>query len=229
MATEAARYLAKARESLASAEADLVAGRHNSAANRAYYAAFQAAVAALVRAGVRPADDKWQHRFVMNQFSGRLIRRRKLISSALTSTLNELFDYRTTADYRSDDVSIRNSRDAVRQAQRMVSEVSGAYWLGSVREREAVYGSEEMRNAQAIKSKANELIEEMKAVILESYPGSEFELVEFGPKDYRLIVKTSDAELVDIHEVLGDRTSDMLVDHDIWVVVLAQPKDERAA
>ena len=71
--TEAERYLAKARESLASARANVKARRYNSAANRGYYAAFQAAVAALIHAGIRPDDDDWGHRFVMSQFSGKLI------------------------------------------------------------------------------------------------------------------------------------------------------------
>lgn len=51
MEPDARLFLLKARESLASAEADLKAGRFNSAANRAYYAAFQAAVAMLVEHG----------------------------------------------------------------------------------------------------------------------------------------------------------------------------------
>src|SRR5205823_6359850 len=41
----------KALESLAGAESELANGRYNNAANRAYYACFQAAIAALQRAG----------------------------------------------------------------------------------------------------------------------------------------------------------------------------------
>jgi uncharacterized protein (UPF0332 family) len=227
--TEDARYLAKARESLASAEADLAAGRRNSAANRAYYAAFQAAVAALIHADIRPDTGNWQHRFVMNQFSGRLIRRRKQISSALASTLNELFDYRTTADYMADDVSVRDARDAVRRALALVKEVSEAPGRWSLHEPEAAYGSNDAKNERGIRLKARKLIEEIESAILGTYPDSELELVELGPRDYRLIVKTDDAELVDLHEVIGDRTANLLVDHDIWVVVLATPKTKQAA
>ena len=65
--TEVERYLRKARESLASAAADVRAKRHNSAANRSYYAAFQAAVAALIHAGIQRPAATWQHRFVTSQ------------------------------------------------------------------------------------------------------------------------------------------------------------------
>ena len=62
---EARTYLTKAVESLTSAEIDFAAARYNSCANRAYYACFQAAVAALLVAGIRPASPRgeWSHEF----------------------------------------------------------------------------------------------------------------------------------------------------------------------
>jgi uncharacterized protein (UPF0332 family) len=58
--------LAKADESLAGAISEYVNGRYNNCANRAYYACFQAAVAALAPAGVdRPHQaEQWGHDFV---------------------------------------------------------------------------------------------------------------------------------------------------------------------
>jgi len=47
-------YLAKAIESLLSAESEFVNGRYNSCANRCYYACFQAAIAALLGEGTAP-------------------------------------------------------------------------------------------------------------------------------------------------------------------------------
>jgi uncharacterized protein (UPF0332 family) len=47
-------YLSKANESLAGATSELVNGRYNNTANRAYYAVFQAAIAALMQAGIAP-------------------------------------------------------------------------------------------------------------------------------------------------------------------------------
>jgi uncharacterized protein (UPF0332 family) len=44
-------YLAKAQSSLAGAQSELAQQRFDNAANRAYYACFQAAISALLRAG----------------------------------------------------------------------------------------------------------------------------------------------------------------------------------
>ena len=224
--TEAEQYLAKAKESLASARADNRARRYNSAANRAYYAAFQAAVAALINAGIRPADDDWGHRFVMSQFSGKLIRRRKLLPGTLRSTLSELFDRRVTADYSAENVSVGDAGGALKRASRLVGAVSAKTGTGSAREAEAVYGSEEVKTDGA--AKARGLIEDVKETILQKYPDREFEVVEFGPKDYRLIVRGGRGELEGIHKTLDGRTTDILVDHDIWIVILAESKRKAA-
>jgi len=226
--TEAERYLAKARESLASARADVKARRYNSAANRAYYAAFQAAVAALINAGIRPANDDWGHRFVMSQFSGKLIRRRKLLPAALRSTLGELFDRRVTADYRAENVSSGDARGAVKRAGRLVDSVSVASGPGLVREAEPEYGSEKVTTDRAIRAKARGLIAEVQQVILQKYPDREFEVIEFGPRDYRLIVRGGRGDLEGIHKALDGRTADILVDHDIWIVILAERKRQAA-
>ncbi len=226
--TEAKRYLAKANESLASARADVRARRYNSAANRGYYAAFQAAVAALIQAGIRPENDDWSHRFVMSQFSGRLIRRRKLLPSALRSTLGELFDRRVTADYSAENVSAGDARGAVKRAGRLVEAVSATAGTGSIREAKPVYGSEKVKTDRAVKARAKGLIKEVQQIILQRYPDREFEVVEFGPKDYRLIVRGGRGDLEGIHKALDGRTSDILVDHDIWIVILAESKRQAA-
>ena len=56
-------FLVRARESLLGAESEFVNGRYNNVANRAYYACFQAAIAALVLADIRPLSGKadWSH------------------------------------------------------------------------------------------------------------------------------------------------------------------------
>jgi uncharacterized protein (UPF0332 family) len=120
-ATEA--FLRKARESLASAEADLRAGRFNSAASRAYYAVFQAAVAALKEQGVAPRGASWDHKFVISEFSGKLIRRRKVVSARLTGTLDILLQRRLRADYRPAGLGRREASDSTRRAQVFVQEL----------------------------------------------------------------------------------------------------------
>ena len=69
-------YLAKATESLLTAESEFVNGRYNSCANRCYYACFQAAIAALLHEGIRPRG-QWSHAFVQAQLVGVLINQRK--------------------------------------------------------------------------------------------------------------------------------------------------------
>ena len=79
MERDAEISLAKAAESLLTAESEFDHGRYNSCANRCYYACFQAAIAAMLREGIRPpgSSGHWGHEFVHAQFVGVLINRRK--------------------------------------------------------------------------------------------------------------------------------------------------------
>jgi uncharacterized protein (UPF0332 family) len=120
---ESQLFLDKALESLASAHADFAAARYNSCANRAYYAAFQAAIAALIQEGVSPRGGEWSHRFVMSEFSSTLIRRRHIVRSSLSSALNALMEKRNVADYESRSVSKQESRRSLRRAGEIVSVV----------------------------------------------------------------------------------------------------------
>jgi uncharacterized protein (UPF0332 family) len=119
---EAEGFLRKARESLASAEADLRAGRFNSAANRAYYAGFQAAVAALIEHGIGRRGRSWEHRFVMSEFSGKLIARRKAVSPKLGGKLELLMTTRLVADYSRDSVSRRAADRSLGEARNFLAE-----------------------------------------------------------------------------------------------------------
>ncbi len=226
--TEAERYLAKANESLASARADYMARRHNSAANRAYYAAFQAAVAALIDAGIRPANDDWGHRFVMSQFSGKLIRRRKLLPGSFRLTLNTLFDRRVKADYRSVDTSRRTADDSARQAASLVRRVEKMGGSRGIAETKPKYEGRTMPTARETRRKAKAFVDEIKGLLTKEFPDCEFLLIERSPKDYRLIVRGSFRDDVDIQDVLDGRTTDILVDHDIWIVILAESKRQAA-
>jgi len=120
---ESRLFLVKARESLASAEADLKAGRYNSAANRAYYAAFQAAVAMLISAGIQPPRDSWEHRFVHSEFSGKLISRRKLFPARYSGVLKALLETRLAADYRLAPIGRRHAQSALRDAKRLLEAI----------------------------------------------------------------------------------------------------------
>src|ERR671931_911461 len=92
-------YLAKAEESLRTAESEFANGRYNSCANRCYYACFQAAIAALLAEGIR-ARGQWSHEFVQGQFVGVLINQRHLYETQLRRVLSDNQNLREKADYR---------------------------------------------------------------------------------------------------------------------------------
>lgn len=118
---DAQAFLEKARESLASAEDDLAKGRFNACARNAYYAAFQAAVAALASEGIRPSGHFWGHDFVAAQFAGSLIRRRKAYPGRLRSLLSDALETRTRADYSTGFINRRQASDTLKDVAMLVS------------------------------------------------------------------------------------------------------------
>ena len=117
-------YLAKARATLAGAELELANGLYNNAVNRAYYACYQAAVAALVAEGVSPAIDAyWPHDAVQVQFPELLIDQRGLYPRALRATLKATFDERLQADYEPLIVDPATATEAVRRARDFVGHI----------------------------------------------------------------------------------------------------------
>jgi uncharacterized protein (UPF0332 family) len=118
-------FLDRARESLAGAESEFVNGRYNNSANRSYYAVFQAAIYALLAAGIRPlgAVDHWGHDYVQAQFVGQLINRRKRYPADLRNTLEQNYRLRESADYRRDPVSEVRAARAAQRAELFVTAV----------------------------------------------------------------------------------------------------------
>jgi uncharacterized protein (UPF0332 family) len=216
MTTEAEHFLRKSHESLASAESDLAAIRFNSTANRSYYAAFQAAVAALSAESIRPEGAAgWEHRFVMSHFPGRLIRARKIYPGGLRNTLNVLFESRLTADYRVTSVSRKGATGSIALARRMLELITTRLNRLSVGEGQVEYhdGVMETRTPES-------LVDEVRSTITGAFPDSNVDVVQRGPRDFTLEVYNVD-EIMDVQDVLAGVTSDILVDHDVWIVVLA--------
>jgi uncharacterized protein (UPF0332 family) len=118
-----ANYLAKAEESLAGAESEHPNKRHQNSANRAYYASYQAAVAALLQAGIRPHGTRWGHDTVQAQFAGELINRQKRYPAELRDTFDRLFLLRQTADYELELVSEIQAARAIRRARSFVAAI----------------------------------------------------------------------------------------------------------
>lgn len=120
-------YINKADNSLKGAQSELVNGRFDNCANRCYYACFQAAIAALLRAGIRPTGQgQWGHDFVQAQFAGQLVGRRKLYPSSLRDTLTRLHELRQKADYAADHVIDVQATRVVRRAEEFVAAVEAA-------------------------------------------------------------------------------------------------------
>ena len=115
-------YLAKAAESLQTAESEFANGRYNSCANRCYYACFQAAIAALLAEGIR-ARGQWSHAFVQGQFVGMLINQRHLYDTQLRRVLSDNQNVREKADYRPELVTATQASRALRRTRTFVAAV----------------------------------------------------------------------------------------------------------
>jgi uncharacterized protein (UPF0332 family) len=121
MNEEARLYLLKAVESLSGAESEFSAGRFNNGANRCYYACFQAAIAALIEAGIRPPRDEWGHDYVQSQFVGLLVRRRQPYPSDVSNTLQQAMFLRHIADYSTHHISADHCCRTLRRSQHFVA------------------------------------------------------------------------------------------------------------
>ena len=120
-------FLTKAEQSLAGAASEFTNGRYDNSVNRCYYACFQAAIAALLHAGIRPTDPRagWAHAFVQAQFHGQLLNRRKLYPAELRNALVRLLALRRTADYEPDQVTATEAARALRRAREFVATIRG--------------------------------------------------------------------------------------------------------
>jgi uncharacterized protein (UPF0332 family) len=122
--TDAEAYLLKANECLAGAQNQLAAGRFNNSANRSYYACFQAAIAALIRQGVKAGrDGEWPHKTVQALFASHYINRRKRIAPEFRTTLPRAFALRQIADYDVDEVGELPATRMMRQAVAFVAAI----------------------------------------------------------------------------------------------------------
>jgi uncharacterized protein (UPF0332 family) len=124
-ASDAAVYLTKAQKSLVGAELEFAHELYNNTVNRAYYACYQAAVAALTAEGLAPPmPNYWSHDFVQVEFPARLVDERQRYAPALRCTLKSIFDERLKADYEPEIIGASAAAEALHQAQEFVSHVS---------------------------------------------------------------------------------------------------------
>ena len=110
---------ARAQATLRAAELCLAHGLSDSAANRAYFAGFQAAIWALENQGV--SHREWSHRGVHSAFVQRFVRRRKVVPASFASALPNLMRQRHIGDYEQTGVSQRAAERTVRLAREFVA------------------------------------------------------------------------------------------------------------
>jgi uncharacterized protein (UPF0332 family) len=119
----AQELMAKARRALASSQKLLQDKDGDGACNRAYYAMFDAARAALIasKAPVPPEIAK-THSGLIAAFSLHLVKP-NLFPIDLGRSLNRTEDLRLVADYKGDSIDAEEAQWAVQQAQAFVDEV----------------------------------------------------------------------------------------------------------
>ncbi|HAO22740.1 MAG TPA: hypothetical protein DCQ37_21170 [Desulfobacteraceae bacterium] len=102
-------FLKKAEESLNAAQSCFEQEYYNSCVNRAYYAMFQAAVAALFKAGFRPKSEKIGHDWVQAEFSRAFVSGSKRFPH-LKGLLNLVQEVRDIADYSDEEISEKRAK-----------------------------------------------------------------------------------------------------------------------
>lgn len=119
--------LAKAIQAAASAKVLLDTGDADGACNRAYYAMFDAARAALLASGapVEPEVAK-THNGLISAFSLHLVKTGH-VPVALGKALNKVEELRLVADYKGDPVEMEDAGWAVSQAQAFVQAMQTAF------------------------------------------------------------------------------------------------------
>lgn len=125
MATSVADLMAKARRALKSAHLVFSDGDPDSACNRAYYAMFNAARAALLAEGRTKEALGKTHAGLIAAFALHLVKPGK-IEIDQQRALGGMLHLRTRADYFDESVSAEDARDAIEKAEAFVTAV-GAY------------------------------------------------------------------------------------------------------
>lgn len=110
--------MVKADRACSSARVLLDLGDVDGAANRAYYAMFDAAGAALLASGapVDPSNLTRSHSGLIGAFGNYLVKNGS-VSKDLGRLLNRAYEIRQAADYNGDSVELADAREMVEQAE----------------------------------------------------------------------------------------------------------------
>ncbi len=116
-----AALMAKAETACSSARVLLNVGDVDGACNRAYYAMFDAARAALLAsaAPVKPEIGK-THRGLINAFSNHLVKNGP-VSKEMGRLLNRAEEIRLVSDYKGDSIELVDAKEMAEQAETFVA------------------------------------------------------------------------------------------------------------
>jgi hypothetical protein len=126
MAAEWECYLEKALECLRSAQISQSQNPKmcNCAANRSYYAAYLAELAALQKLDpLKLPDQGWRHPTVVHAFNFRLVRKAKIFKAAVIEDVSYLESQRIKGDYKAEHVSEADAVECYRRAKRVVEAI----------------------------------------------------------------------------------------------------------
>jgi uncharacterized protein (UPF0332 family) len=113
--------MGKAERACSSASVLLKLGDVDGACNRAYYAMFDAARAALMASGAHASPEIGKtHRGLINAFSLQLVKNGP-VSKELGRLLNRAEEIRLVADYKGDSVELADATEMVTQAEHFVA------------------------------------------------------------------------------------------------------------
>jgi uncharacterized protein (UPF0332 family) len=120
-------FLAKAQSNLLAADRDRAHRAFDPCVSRAYFAAFQAAIAALLAlSNYRRKGQYWDHGEIAAEFTRHLIRQRKSFPGEIASALDDLKTRRHQADYSTFTMSERIAQRALDKARRLVELIEAA-------------------------------------------------------------------------------------------------------
>ena len=111
-----------AHEAVRSANILLAAGDNRGAINRAYYATFHAARAALNSIEEGLGDGK-KHATTIRRFAQHIVQT-GLLDVRLSKILTATFDSRLAADYEDEDISEPEAKTTIHEAQDFVSQIA---------------------------------------------------------------------------------------------------------
>lgn len=126
-----ADFMAKAERALSSARILLDAGDTDGACNRVYYAAFDAAKAALIQMDAVPETTIARTHSGLIAAFGLHIVKRGLIGADQGRALNRMHELRMIADYRGGQVDESQVRQAIADASSFVTSIAALIRMGS--------------------------------------------------------------------------------------------------